>query len=431
MRRDPGPRQHGRRGALAAGLILAAACARIEPPPGGPPDSAPPRLESSSPEPLASLPGFDGEVEFRFSEVISEGSTASQGTGMGDLERLVVLSPTTRVPEVRWRRNRITVRPREGWQPNTVYRIELLPGVTDLRNNRSTEGGTVITFTTGGTVPTDTLRGRVWDWTSGRPAAGALIEAALLPDTLIYRFVADSGGGFALSPLPAGTYLVTAALDPDRDRRRTGREAFDSTRIETGTPDSLELWMFPHDSTGPRLAEIASTDSLSIRLRFSQLLDPFQALDSVAVTVHALPDSTPVAAGSLMREAAFDSLYRARPLPDSLAPDSLAPDSLAPDSLAPRDTLRAPGDSGLKQPPPAAPQPSRPTLSDRLMLRVTVPLVPGARYAVVVRGIRNASGVRADANGVFEVGERNEAAPRVAEPPARPPAAPATPPVRK
>ena len=153
-----------------AGLVVLAACARIEPPPGGPPDNAPPRLESSSPEPMASLPGFDGEVEFRFNEVISEGGTASQGTGMGDLERLVVLSPTSRVPEVRWRRNRITIRPREGWRPNTVYRVELLPGVSDLRNNRSTEAATVVTFTPGGAAPTDTLRGRVWDWATGRPA---------------------------------------------------------------------------------------------------------------------------------------------------------------------------------------------------------------------------------------------------------------------
>lgn len=409
--------------AVSASFLLLAGCARIEPPPGGPPDTAPPRLESTSPEPMAALPGFDGEVEFRFSEVISEGSTASQGTGMGDLERLVVLSPTTRVPEVRWRRNRITVRPREGWQPNRVYRVELLPGVADLRNNRSTEGGTVITFTTGATVPTDTLRGRVWDWTTGRPAIGALIEAALLPDTLIYRFVADSAGAFALSPLPAGTYLITAALDPERDRRRTGREAFDSTRVTTGTADSLELWMFPHDSTGPRLAEITSTDSVSIRLRFSQLLDPYQAFDSVTVTLHALPDSTPVPVGPLLREAAFDSLYR--------IPARAAPDSLARDSAAIADSVRARADSGLKGPAVPTILPSRPTLTDRLMLRASAPLVRDRSYAVVVRGIRNASGVRSDASGVLQAGSEEARAPAGQRPAPRVPADSAPPPVKK
>ncbi len=368
---------------------------------------------------MASLPGFDGEVEFRFNEVISEGGTASQGTGMGDLERLVVLSPTTRVPEVRWRRNRITVRPREGWRPNTVYRVELLPGVADLRNNRATEGTTVVTFTTGGEVPRDTLRGRVWDWSTGRPAPGALIEAALLPDTLMYRFVADSSGGFVLSPLPAGTYLVTAALDPERDRRRTGREAFDSARVSTGARDSLELWMFPHDSTAPRLAELTSPDSLTIRLRFSQLLDPYQGLDSVRVSVHLLPDSTAIETGPLLREAAFDTLYRILPArtADTAVADSARADSLAapvrPDTSAPRP------DSGAKLPGLASPQPSRPTLSDRLVLRAMAPLLPGRRYAIVVQGIRNASGVRGEATGVLEVRTAEEARPAAA------PAAPA------
>ena len=417
------------RRALAGAVLCLVACARIEPPPGGPPDTAPPRLESSSPEPMASLPDFDGEVEFRFNEVISEGGTASQGTGLGDLERLVVLSPTTRVPEVRWRRNRITVRPREGWRPNTVYRVELLPGVTDLRNNRSTEGTTVLTFTTGGAVPTDTLRGRVWDWSTGRPAAGALIEAALLPDSLMYRFVADSSGGFVLSPLPAGTYLITAALDPERDRRRTGREAFDSTRVSTGTADSIELWMFPHDSTAPRLAELTSTDSLSIRLRFSQLLDPYQVLDSVRIAVHLLPDSTAVETGPLLRESAFDSLYRAvmPPAGDSLAPDSARADSLVPGRLG--DTLAPRADSGRKLPGLERPQPSRPPLSDRLAVRTTEPLLPGRRYAVVVQGIRNASGVRGDASGVLEVRAAETARPQAA--PVAAPRDSARPPDRK
>src|SRR6185295_4846337 len=107
--------------------------------------------------------GFHGDVEFRFDEVISEGSTASTGTGTGDLEKLILLSPTTRVPDVNWRRSRITVRPAEGWRADRVYRVELLPGVTDLRRNRSEEGK-VVTFSTGGPP-------RRWWWHSCCPTA--------------------------------------------------------------------------------------------------------------------------------------------------------------------------------------------------------------------------------------------------------------------
>ena len=237
---------------LAAAFVaaLASACAKIEAPPGGPRDVAPPRLVATLPESLAVLPAFDGAVEFRFDEVISEGATASQGTGTGDLERLVILSPTTRVPEVSWRRNRITVRPREGWQPNRVYRVELLPGVLDLRNNRATGSGAVVTFTTGAPAPATTLRGRVFDWVTARPAAGALVEAVLFPDSLPYRAAADSAGRFSIGPLPAGEYLVYGSLDQNRNFRREQREVFDTVRLAAGSTGPVELWTFRREQGG-------------------------------------------------------------------------------------------------------------------------------------------------------------------------------------
>src|SRR5688572_3081954 len=163
--------------------FLLLACARIEPPPGGPPDAAPPQLVRTTPDSLASLPDFSGDVEFSFDEVISEGSSPSQGTGTGDLEKLVLLSPTKEIPEVRWRRNRITVRPDEGWQRDRVYRVELLPGVADLRRNRL-DSGAVVTFSTGAPAPRTRFEGVVVDWTSARPTPGALIVAMKLPDSL-------------------------------------------------------------------------------------------------------------------------------------------------------------------------------------------------------------------------------------------------------
>ena len=115
-----------------------------------------------------------------------------------------------------WQRDRITVRPGEGWQPNRVYRVELLPGVTDLRRNRS-DTGAVLTFTTGAPLPTTSIQGTVVDWTTGRPAPAALVEAILLPDSLPYRGVADSSGHFSLGPLPAGDYLVRGVLDQNHN----------------------------------------------------------------------------------------------------------------------------------------------------------------------------------------------------------------------
>ena len=142
----------------------------------------------------------------------------------------MILSPTNRVPDVSWRRRRITVRPAEGWQPNRVYRVELLPGVADVRGNKG-RLRRVVTFTTGADVPTDSLAGAVIDWKAGRPSAAALVEAVLQPDSLVYRAQADSSGNFRIGPLPRGEYVVYGVLDANKNLRREPREAFDSIRV--------------------------------------------------------------------------------------------------------------------------------------------------------------------------------------------------------
>ena len=376
----------------AAGLALAAACAKIEPPPGGPPDATPPRLIAVSPDSMSVLPGFDGDVEFRFDEVISEGGAANLGTGTGDLERLILLSPSTRVPDVRWRRNRITVRPREGWQENRVYRVELLPGVMDLRNNRSTARGAsaVITFTTGAPAPTAAIRGIIYDWTSARPAPGALVEAVLMPDSLVYRFTADSAGRFALAPLPAGSYVVYGSLDQDRDRERDFRELFDSATVATADTGRMELWAFPHDTVGPRLREVQLRDSTSAVVTFSQPLRPGLTIPVTAVSLRRLPDSTAVTVLSLAPEAP-DTVVARR---DSLARDTAA----VRDTAAARDTAAVRADSL-----PVPERPSRAPLSDRLILRTAAPLPPGSRYLLTIRGVSNVGGATADAVGTLIV----------------------------
>ena len=375
--------------ALGLGALLA--CAKVELPPGAPPDVSPPQLISASPESLAVLPGFTGDVTFRFNEVIAEGSSPSQGTGTGDLERLVILSPTTRPPEVRWRRDHITVRPREGWLPNRVYRVQLLPGVMDLRNNRETSGGAIVTFTTGAALPTLKLTGTVQDWVSGRAAAGALVEAVRTADSLVYRALADSSGGFQLGPIPDGEYLVFGSIDQNRNMTRDPREAFDSVRVAAGRTDAGTLWTFPHDTVGPRIQTITALDSASATVTLSQPLDPAQRVAPSAVSVRVLPDSAPVPVTSLLPPAADDSAFGRR------AADTTA--RRAGDTTAARQAIdtsgaRKAGDTTGKVAPV---KPARPALFDRLVLRIQGRWRPGARYAVTIRGLRNVNGVAADA----------------------------------
>ena len=403
-------------------LTVAWACARVQAPPGGPPDLAPPLIVSTGPDSAGVSAEFDEEVEFRFNEVVSEGGQPNFGLGTGDLEKLVILSPSLAVPEVRWRRTRITVKPREGWKPNTVYRIELLPGLADLSNNRMKTGG-LITFATGGTPPRDTLRGLVVDWTTQRPLARGLVEAVLQPDSLPYRTLADSLGRFILGPLPRGEYLVYGVIDQNADFRRGARESFDSIRIAPGRDSVGELWAFRHDTTGARVT-VTPNDTLSLALTFSQPLNPYQVLPADSVTLLQLPDSTRVPVLRLLPKQEYDSVFRpvapvdtsaaGRAKADSIRTDSIArakADSIRADSIARAQEavrIRLPGE---RRRPPAAdtagrgPLKPRPPLNDRLVIRVGERLKPGSTYLVVVHGVENLSRIAGSPSGVVKIPE--------------------------
>ncbi len=399
---------------LQIAVVLALGCARVQAPPGGPTDKAPPVLTSTVPDSLAVIPRFSEDVEFRFDEVISEGASPNFGTGTGDLERLIILSPSDQVPSVHWKRNRITVQPREGWKPNRVYRVELLPGVADLANNRS-KNGRVVTFTTGAPLPTKTLRGRLVDWTTRRPATlgRGFIEAVLLPDSMAYRSSIDSTGRFALGPIPAGEYLVYGVLDLNNDTRRQPREPFDSIRV-AGARDSVgEIWAFRHDTTGIRAVTAAQNDSLSLVLTFPEVVSPYQRLPGDSVELRTLPDSTRVPILRVLTREEYDSLYP-KAVVDSAAKakadsarrvDSVRADSARrareaaairiPGVERPRETARDTAGTG--------PLNTKPALFDKLFVRLETPLRPRTRYLVVVHGIHNLSRIPGAPRAIFSV----------------------------
>lgn len=371
-------------------------------PPGGPQDRVPPVLLATVPESTEAIPSFKGNAEFRFNEVVSEGTSPNFGLGSGDLEKLVVLSPTKHVPVVRWHRSRIVVRPREGWRPNRVYRVELLPGMVDLRNNRS-KSGTVITFTTGAPIPTLYLKGRVVDWSTQRALPLGLVEAVVEQDSLVYRTAADSAGFFTFGPLPPGPFLVYGVLDQNRNHKRDPREAFDSVRVAQGQDSVGEVWAFKHDSIPSRIQTLTVNDSVSIAVTFTQQLNPYQRLPQDSVRVRALPDSTDLAVEAILPKAAFDSAFAKKPeaRSDSLRPR--ADSAAAPDSLARPDTVARPPVA----PPPARarrrgpvqdttallPLKTKPALFDLLIIRLAEPLAPEGRYLVEVNGVENVSRV--------------------------------------
>ena len=93
----------------------------------------------------------------------------------------------------------------------------MLPGLADLRGNIRNTGASTF-FSTGGPIPRTRLSGVVFDWTAGTPAAGALVESFVRPDSLRpYIAVADSNGAFTIPHLPPARYTVRAYLDRNKN----------------------------------------------------------------------------------------------------------------------------------------------------------------------------------------------------------------------
>jgi hypothetical protein len=396
--------------------LAAAACASVQPPPGGPPDYAPPALLRVVPDSGAVVEAWRDPVVFEFDEVIDERSG-------GGLDRLILVSPLPRALEIDWRRKTIAVRPAGGWRTRTTYHVRLEPGLADLRGNRLTTGKTVV-FSTGGPPPTAVLSGTVVDWEARRLQPRALLQAVLLPDSLVYIGMADSAGDFSLGALPAGTYLVAAVVDANNNRRRDGREAFDSVTMQLDSVARRTFWVFRHDTVGPSLSRASVADSQTLRLEFSQPL-ALARPDTSAVSVLALPDSQALPVRAVLLQTEYDSLRgaaapAARAERDTIAAaDSLGRQPAAAPAPAPSGAVAAaPG--LLPATPVVAPAgraqaadtgrvaailAERPRLSTGLVVQLGTALAPGSRY-VVVASAANLTGATHTSRTLLIVPER-------------------------
>ena len=371
---------------------------------------------SIRPDSGAVVPDLKGDLVIQFDDVIDEMPGSSGGAaGISGLAKVVALSPVVGDVKVSWHRSAIHVHPAEGWKRGRVYRLELYPGVVDLRRNTLKQGRT-ITFSTGPALPHATLAGTALAWVEQRPLAQGLILAELRPDTAAYVTYTDSAGNFKLPGVPPGDYVVYAAADQNNNRRVDRREAFDSVALHLDSAATAVLWTFVHDTAGPRLRGAELADSLAMRIQFSAPLDPAARLDTSAVHVFLLPDTTPVSVTGVYPAAAYDSARaRERALQDSLkrAADTthraLSPDTAkrAPPPNAGRPGARAAGGATGAAPADTSLAHQllkrRPVPSDRLVVRVGTPLKPGSKYLVRVRGATNLNGAKADAQAVLAV----------------------------
>ncbi|MEQ1690924.1 MAG: Ig-like domain-containing protein [Gemmatimonas sp.] len=398
---------------IVAGAFLAAsavACANAGPPPGGPPDVTPPLILGIAPTTMT-VGAKLKNLEIRFNEVISE-----TPKNAANLEGLVFISPRVRGEKVGWHRDRLTIQPKGGWKPNTVYSVQISSGIQDLRNNSIDSSFTVV-FSTGGPIPATHITGLAFDWVAGRVANKALIEA-IAPDSTTYQVLSDSVGRFDLQHVPPGLYAVRAVVDRNGNRLLDPTEAFDTVRVALTQRVDIELYAYPHDTVGLRIADIVTPpqDSLRvIKVTFDKPLAPDQQLTRPQFI---LKDADSAAIGvalvqTALERAAFDSLARKR-VADSIAArtpqdttvagraraDTLArarrADSLAAIDRAAREARRLAAQRGARPIPPRdttpLPKMKRPAVSPELYLTLERPLQPGTAYRLQANSVRSLSG---------------------------------------
>ena len=368
------------------------------------------------------VPDFHGDANIQFDEVIDEMAGSGGAGTVSPLEKQVLLSPVAGRVKVSWHRTRVSVKPKEGWK-RRVYRLEIMPGFSDLRRTR-TDSAKVVLFSTGPEIGHARIGGIALKWLDQAVLVRALIEAVPLPDSVGYLTLADSGGQFNLTNLQPGHYIVYAMADDNGDRRRGLREAYDSIEVTLDSATNVALYTFPHDTVPPRPRAATSIDSISVRVEFSQALDPAKALDTTHVRLLELPDSTPVAIAAILTQRAFDSLTAAA------AHDTTKRPAMVHDTAG-RPNIHPPVPPGTPVPPPPPPprQPSgaraepsrtppkvyvdstlvkqllaqRPIPSDKIVIRLVQRLRPDARYVVRIKAATNLIGKTGDGDIGFTV----------------------------
>jgi hypothetical protein len=365
-------------------------------PPGGPPDVAAPQVIAIIPD-SGSVGVKPKEVIFRFDEVVAE-----RPPSVTTLADLFLISPRDGVPEASWHRDAVAVKPTHGWRANTPYTVIMMRGLADIRGNVRNTGVTTF-FSTGPTIPRTRISGQVFDWVTGAPAAGALIESFVPPDS-IHPYVAlvDTGGAFALEHLPPARYTVRAYLDRNKNLGIDPSEPWDSTSISLTDSAHVELLLFVHDTAPPRLRDIAAVDSLTLRATFDRPFDPAQTITAANFTIIG-PDSVPVPIASANREPRDTSAKITAPPPTRAGANPRV------------DTTAKP-----------RPVMSRPTAISTAIIKLPRPLRPKLVYRVRAIGIRGLLGAIGNS-------ERPFTAPAPPPPPATKPAVapPTTPPAVK
>ena len=300
-------------------VVLAGSCAKQGIPPGGPEDNRPPVVVATEPEGLATVPDFTGPVRFDFDERISERAAN------GDLDDAVVVSPRTGRVRVGHGRRSLEVNIEDGFQQGIVYRVTLLPAISDLFGNVTVDAFELV-FSTGPDPAHTVVAGTTWNRVTGASASDHEVLATPLDRgegelTAPHVARADRNGLYALRFVPAGRYRLTAYRDRDRDGEVGVMEGRGDMELTIGAADTIfaNLAVLPADTTPSVLLAASSLDSITVLIEFDDHMDAELRQDVAEASVERDADSVALAVSRVFTELEYTAYASA--LADSIAVD--------------------------------------------------------------------------------------------------------------
>ncbi len=233
MRSTGGDSRQAIRLALFVSLVLAAACAVVEPPPGGPIDTTPPYLIAMVPDSGSTGVGNLKTIRLTFSEKMDRTSAVTW----------LHFFPDQRIRQTKWHGStEAEIILEFPLTPDTVIVVEVATGMRDAHKVKGRQSRR-FPIATGDSIPTGTING-VLIMADSAVTNGVVELFDVPPDTLEYfqqpllrRTATDEAGAYRFNwlPVPGGPWLVRAYTDPDNNLRPGDR---DPQRL---LPDTLWL----------------------------------------------------------------------------------------------------------------------------------------------------------------------------------------------
>ncbi len=198
-------------------IVLVYSCANMGMPKGGPKDKTPPVIVRSIPA-FNQLNYKDNKVRITFNEFVIP----------DDLnEKFIISPPTKKKPKFSTKGKTFVVDLQEKLQPNTTYSLDFKDGIVD-NNEKNKYKNLRMAFSTGPTLDTLRIVGFVRDAFTLEPSKNCYVLLYKgTSDTLVHKsrpdFVGKTNfqGFFAITNLPAASYMMYAIADIDNNLKYT------------------------------------------------------------------------------------------------------------------------------------------------------------------------------------------------------------------